>query len=61
MFTGTSIWDKSTGMFICETPTYKYLNMVVSHVDLIEFTLEPRVDQLAMITITLADSTMMTQ
>jgi hypothetical protein len=44
-----------------KTPACNYVNMFVSQVVLSGVTLEPRVDQLAMIKITLADSDMMTQ
>ena len=49
------------GMYICKTPSCKYMNMDVSLVDLTRFTLEPRVDQLVTITVTLADSNIMMQ
>jgi hypothetical protein len=46
---------------MCKTPTCDYVNMAVSQVDLSGFTLEPRVNQLVMITVALADSTIIIQ
>ena len=48
-------------MLICKTPTCDYVNMVVSQVIFSGITLEPRVDQLVMTTVALAESIMMTQ
>jgi hypothetical protein len=53
--------NKSLMIHICKTPICKYVNMFVSQVTHSGITLEPRVNQLVVTTVTLADSNMMTQ